>query len=119
MALFNIPDGYYLRANDLNSLAAWYQEKLGFVKVKATDEGEGCEAMLKNDKRFPDGIGLGTVGLSTNPTPVLYTGSILKAHETLSDRNVQVGPVEQDAQGTRYFRFTDCEGNVLEISEEP
>jgi predicted enzyme related to lactoylglutathione lyase len=119
MALFNVPDGYYLRVNDVNSLAVWYQEKLGFVKVKATDEDEGCEAVLKTAKGDLGGIGLGSASPSTGPTPIIYTGSIRKAHETLSDRNVQVAPIQQDAQGTNYFQFTDCEGNVLEISEEP
>jgi hypothetical protein len=119
MPLLNIPDGYYLRANDIDSTAAWYEEKFEFIRVKATEEDEGCDAVLKNDKRFPNGIGLGTVGSSTDPTPVLYTGSIFKAHGTLSARNVQVGPLEKDAQGTRYFRFTHCDGNVLEVSEEP
>jgi predicted enzyme related to lactoylglutathione lyase len=117
--LCNIPDGYYLLANDTDSLATWYQEKFGFTRVKATEEDEGCEAVLKTDKRDPGGIGLGSTGSSTSPTPIIYTGNIRKAHETLSDRNVQVAPIQQDNQGTNYFQFTDCEGNVLEVSEEP
>ncbi len=118
MPLFNIPDGYYLQTKDVNSLADWYREKLGFLTLKPTEQDEGCEAVLRSDKRDVAGIGLGTVGESTTPTPIIYTGSIGKAHEILSNRNVQVGSIERDPQGTQYFQITDCEGNILEVSEE-
>jgi hypothetical protein len=34
-------------------------------------------------------------------------------------RGVNVGPIETDRQGTRYFAMQDLEGNAIEVSEEP
>jgi hypothetical protein len=50
---------------------------------------------------------------------MLYTGSIDQAWKWLSSQAVNVGAIETDRQGTKFFPMQDLEGNSIEVSEEP
>jgi len=120
MSLLCVADSFYVGVRDLNAATCWYMEKLGLKRTKVdVDEGEGCVALVF-PKEAPTAIILGPPAQSdVEPTKMLYTGAIERAHEWLNSRGVRVSAIETDRQGTRYFSMQDLEGNVIEVSEEP
>jgi len=52
-------------------------------------------------------------------THSLFTNHIEKARKWLSSRDLDVGQIQEDRQGTRFFEMRDPENNVIEITEEP
>jgi predicted enzyme related to lactoylglutathione lyase len=57
-------------------------------------------------------------GFQTGRTPILFTKKIGRMRDVMSARGVDVGRVEQDRQGIRYFQIHDPEGNAIEVVEE-
>jgi hypothetical protein len=49
---------------------------------------------------------------------MLYTTRIEKARAYLSAREVEVGEIQTDRHGTRFFEIRDLENNLIEIVEE-
>jgi catechol 2,3-dioxygenase-like lactoylglutathione lyase family enzyme len=120
MSLLYVADSFYVGVRDLNAATSWYMEKLGLKRTKIdVDEEEGCIG-LTFSKDVPAPIILGPVSDSEyEPTKMLYTGNIERAHEWLNSHGVRVGAIETDRQGTKYFSMQDLEGNAIEVSEEP
>ena len=119
MSLFRIADSVYVGVTDPTAASAWYIEKLGLRQVMPTDEGEGCISLgFSNKETSP--IILGPREVATDAaTPMLYTANVETAREHLISRGANVGPIEQDRQGTRFFLLRDVEGNAIEVTEEP
>ena len=55
----------------------------------------------------------------TEKALILLTKRIGRIKGVLSARGIDVGPIEQDRQGTRYFEIHDPDGNAIEVVEEP
>jgi hypothetical protein len=120
MSLLWVADSFYVGVRDLSAATSWYIEKLGLRRTEVElDDGKGC-VPLAFPKELPmSRIVLGPVAPADGTTRMLYTGAIKQAHEWLSSRGVNVGALEEDRQGTRYFEMRDLEGNVVEVAEEP
>jgi len=122
MSLLRIADSFYVGVSDLSGAVSWYKSKLGLqeVPLPPMDDQTGDMIAMAFSKKDGATIVLGPVGKSADEnTRMLYAPKIKKAHETLSSRGVNAGAIEQDAQGTHYFRIRDVEGNEVEVSEEP
>jgi len=116
---FSIPHNARVFVRDIDSVTPWYTDKLG---LRSGVEGQQREAGVATYKFKEDGK---AITLTTKPrfgteTPlILFTKRIGKMKSLLSGRGVDVGPIEQDRQGTRYFELHDPEGNAIEVVEEP
>lgn len=120
MSLLWVAGPCYVGVRNVEAAVAWYTEKLGLVKTKVgPDEAVGCVG-LTFPKEIPAPIILCPIGPATfRATPMFYTDDIEMARALLNSRNVSVGIIETDRQGTRHFEIHDLEGNLLEVSEEP
>ena len=120
MSLLWAADSFYIGVRDLQAVTKWYMQKFGLQKIKVElDEGEGCVGLVF-PKESPTPIVLGPVTNSAEKTTrMLYTGSIDQAWKWLSSQAVNVGAIETDRQGTKFFPMQDLEGNSIEVSEEP
>jgi predicted enzyme related to lactoylglutathione lyase len=120
MSLLAIADSFYIGVHDLAAATSWYVEKLGLQKVPVEmDDADGYVA-LGFSKKDQTAISLGPRGNPTNgTTPMFYASNVKKARQVLSSRGVDVGDVQEDRQGTRYFQMRDLEGNLIEVSEQP
>jgi hypothetical protein len=50
---------------------------------------------------------------------MLYNSRLEKARKYLTLQGVNIGEIQRDGQGTRFFEMHDLDGNLIEISEEP
>jgi catechol 2,3-dioxygenase-like lactoylglutathione lyase family enzyme len=116
MRLIDLADNIYVGVTDTEAAARWYIEKLGMRRV-VVSSGDGECVTLGFDKDMDVALALGPPGDFQSPTPILQTSNAAKAHELLTGRCVNVGPVEVDRQGTRYFVMKDVEGNEIEVAE--
>lgn len=119
MSLFRIPDLIYIGVTDVAAAARWYEEKLGVQQVLISMEDAGECISLGFSKRDETGIVLGPRDTPTEGRPMLYASNIEKARDLLASRGVNVSPIAEDLQGTRYFTMCDLESNELEVTEEP
>lgn len=116
----------YIPVKSLETALNWYQEKLGGKVIDPPHEDISRARAL----RFgPEAEQTVTLGLSdpkipatthTSPrVPILYADDLEKAHGKLRQRKVEIRPIKKDMQGTKFFEFLDCDGNLLEVAEEP
>lgn len=96
----------------------WYAERLGLGYSSPNvekDEGDmvlGYSAndpviyLVHHDKRPKNKSGR---------APIMFTRKLPRAHDFLSSRGVDVGPIQSDSGGNQFFRFRDLEGNELEV----
>ncbi|MFI5115270.1 MAG: VOC family protein [Terriglobales bacterium] len=119
MPLLYIGDSIYIGVTDVAAASSWYAEKLGLKQVPISmDDAEACVS-LAFSKDDENGIILGPAQKPAEGTAMLFASNVGKARDLLSSRGVNVGPIEQDRQGTRYFVIRDLEGNEIEVPEEP
>ena len=117
-ARFSVPQNARIIVRDIDSVSPWYVDKLGLRK-SAQNAGEESGAATYKFKQDGKSITLTTRGTSgADKTLILFTKRIGKMKEVLSARGIDVGPVEEDRQGTRYFEIHDPEGNPIEVVQE-
>jgi len=118
MALFRPAGTNYIPVLDLSSAASWYVDKFGLRQHPTKfDDGQRGVELSDSDELF---FVLGPRGLpADDETPMLYTSRIDKARNYLSSRGVNVGEIQRDRQGTRFFEIRDLENNLIEIVDEP
>lgn len=117
-ARFSIPENVRIAIRDMDYVAPWYADKLGLRRAAGASPAESGTATYKFN---PDGksIVLTTKTNYTTDRPlILFTKKIGRMRGILSERGVNVGPIEQDRQGTGYFEIHDPEGNAIEVVEE-
>ena len=120
MSLLSPASSNYIEVRDLTSATSWYMEKLGLRRVPIKVDGaENCVALGFSQEAPAIVLGPPYDGPSDELTNMLYASRIKKARDFLLSRGVNVGDIQQDRQGTRYFEMRDLEGNVIEISEVP
>lgn len=119
MPLFRIADFVFIGVLDIDAASAWYIDKFGFQQVIPMGDGEDCISLAVS-KQDLTSITLGPLdGATDGTTPMLYTSNVERAREKLISRGVNVGPLEEDRQGTHYFEVRDLDGNQIEVTEEP
>jgi catechol 2,3-dioxygenase-like lactoylglutathione lyase family enzyme len=118
-AKFSVPaPGVRVLVRDIDWVLPWYVEKLGLRKLAENPHGESGVATLRF-KVDGNSVVLATRSSMAPPkTPMLFTKKISKIRNVLVARGVEVGSVERDRQGTRYFDIHDPEGNLIEFVEE-
>jgi predicted enzyme related to lactoylglutathione lyase len=117
-ARFSIPASTRILVRDLDEVTPWYTEKLGLSRAPDNPLRESDAATFKF-KQDGNSIVLTTrVGLGTGKTPILFTKKIGKMRDVMMARGVEVGMIERDRQGIRYFDIRDPEGNEIEVVEE-
>ncbi len=119
MSLFSFTGGY-VPIRDLDAAARWYSQTFGCRYSEAVDEDGERTINLYYDKEDLLGLMLAPTTYPPNDVPpIIFTSNAAKANDQLSRKNVIAYPVQQDEQGTKFFEIRDCDGNALEISEEP
>jgi catechol 2,3-dioxygenase-like lactoylglutathione lyase family enzyme len=119
MSQLRIADSIYIGVLDAPAASNWYVEKLGLMQVVSSGDEEGCVSLAFSKKEIV-AITLGPRGrASDGTTPMLYAAHLERERKNLISRGVNVGPIEEDRQGTRYFVICDPDGNKIEITEEP
>jgi catechol 2,3-dioxygenase-like lactoylglutathione lyase family enzyme len=107
---------------DVHQSIVWYQEKLGLrlTPIKSEDF-EAFLAFSKDDEvglalvRIPDGESK----VNIEGHPILFSKKLEACREEFASRGVQVGPIQQDSGGNRFFNFQDAERNTIEVCVEP
>ena len=112
-----------IAVKNVDAAAQWYAQKFDLKNEGVTQEegmSRACELMSRDrdmetkillcEKENDD---------AELDRPILNTANAAKARDWLLARGVEVGPVQTDRQGTRYIEMRDCEGNMVEICEEP
>jgi len=117
-ARFSIPQNARIFVRDIDSVAPWYVDKLGLRKSTESHWAESGAATYRF-KEDGKSITLTTkTSQGTEKTLILLTKRIGRMQGVLSARGIDVGPIGQDRQGTRYFEIHDPEGNAIEVVEE-
>jgi len=117
-ASFSIPQNARIVVRDIDSVAPWYIDKLGLRKSAESPWAEFGTATYRF-KKDGKSITLTTnANYGTEKTLILLTKRISRMRGVLSARGIDVGPIEQDRQGTHYFEIHDPEGNAIEVVEE-
>lgn len=114
---------------NLDAAIEWYKEKLGlrYCSTKLPkDEGDAVLGYSSDEliiclvdvsrREPPPEIPVAFEG--PKRPPILFTGKLARAHEDLSSRGIDLGPIESDSGGNQFFRFRDLEGNELEVCQE-
>jgi catechol 2,3-dioxygenase-like lactoylglutathione lyase family enzyme len=110
---------------DIDGAKEFYVEGLGFnvdVDVRPADgvrvvqltpPGSACSIVL--------GAGLPMIAMEPGSSRGLHlvVRDIAAARETLAGRGVEVGEVDEQAQGVKYAAFGDPEGNTWTLQEMP
>lgn len=117
--IFTKIDTVIVRVGKLAEAQAWYEQKLGFRPSYIGEQERlvvfnvGGETPLTIYELKPGEM---TEPQSTASSyPIFYADDIQAAHELLSARGVEVGPIEGEPDGTQWFAFKDCDGNQLEV----
>lgn len=109
---------------DVQNVAAaqrWYSEKLGIFHSSADTEDGGLALGYSADSVVVYLVEIsGNARANETPgrPPIVFAGKLAMAHEYLSTRGVDVGPIQTDSGGNQFFRFRDLEGNELEVCQE-
>jgi catechol 2,3-dioxygenase-like lactoylglutathione lyase family enzyme len=112
-------------AIDVRDVAAaqrWYSEKLGLGYSSAIveiDEGSMVLGYTADDPviylaKISDDRPSSGPGRQT----IMFARKLREAHDFLSSRGVEVGPIQNDSGGNQLFHFRDLEGNELEVCQQ-
>ena len=105
---------------DLDAAARWYAQTFGCRFSETQDDDGQRNINLYFDEEDIEGFLLAPLTYPPNDLPpIIFTSNAVKANDQLSRKNIIAYPVQQDEQGTKFFEIRDCDGNALEISEEP
>lgn len=116
---FSIPQNARIVVRDMDSVAPWYIDKLGLRKSGEAFSAESGAAIYKFKEDGKSIILTTKMSDITGRPLILFTKKIGRMQGSLSDRGVNVGPIERDRQVTQYFEIHDPEGNAIEVVEEP
>jgi catechol-2,3-dioxygenase len=108
---------------DVNRAVEWYCEKLGLSsQSKETDEvflghPSADSDMLPIIILVP--IPRGRTNAYAERHQILFTRSLDAVHAEFVSRGIQMGPIQSDSGGNRFFKWQDLEGNTIEVCHEP
>jgi predicted enzyme related to lactoylglutathione lyase len=110
---------------DIDGAKTFYAERLGFTVdvdvrpadgvrvVQLTPSGSACSIVL--------GAGLPMIAMEPGSLRGLHlvVRDIAAAREVLTGRGLEVGEIDEQAQGVKYAAFSDPEGNTWTLQEMP
>lgn len=108
---------------DMNRAVVWYCDKLGLsFQSKETDEvyighPSADSDMLPIIILVP--IPRGQSNAYADRHQILFTRSLDALYAEFVSSGIQVGPIQSDSGGNRFFRWQDLEGNTIEVCHEP
>lgn len=110
-------DHVMMWGKDLNHIARWYKDKLGF-EIAYHAPGEFLSLIHKEMGRIdfhacgddPSGIGRG-------PLPYHNVADIEKVRNYLVGQGVKVKEIQQVSDSPKHTWFWDCEGNIIGLEE--
>ena len=113
-------------AVDVRDVAAaqrWYSEKLGlgyFSTEVEAEEGTMVLGYSADDPVIYLAHISGDERLNSQQVrpPIMFTRKLPVAHDFLSSRGVELGPIQIDSGGNQFFRFRDLEGNEMEVCQQ-
>lgn len=117
-AEFSIPGNARILVKDINSVSRWYSDKLGLLKLATGPKSEPGTATLKFKADGKAVVLTTRSDFRTGKTPIFFTRKINRVRGVMAARGIDVGEIEADRQGIRYFQIHDPEGNEIEIVEE-
>jgi hypothetical protein len=50
---------------------------------------------------------------------ILFTRNLDAVYAEFSSKGIQMGPMQSDSGGNRFFEWQDLEGNTIEVCQEP
>jgi predicted enzyme related to lactoylglutathione lyase len=115
---FSVPDRTHILVRNIEAVSPWYIEKLGLRKLTENELGESNAATFRFKEDGNSVVLTTRGGFGTEKTPMLFTRRIAKMRDVMMARGVEVGMIERDRQGLRYFDIRDPEGNEIEVVEE-
>lgn len=121
--IFSPTEGIAIGVINFEAARQWYKEKLGLSYSTSCAEAEEGSIVLgysDDDLQVYLCEITGTERPDVRPghPPILFAKKLEAAHEYLSSRGVDVGPVQSDSGGNQFFRFRDLEDNEVEVCEE-
>jgi catechol 2,3-dioxygenase-like lactoylglutathione lyase family enzyme len=109
------------KVHDVAAAQRWYSAKLGLL-YSSTDVEEASMELGYSAEQvvvyLVEISGNECPNKGTGRPPIMFVGGLGDAHKYLSTRGVDVGPIQSDSGGNRFFRFRDLEGNELEVCQE-
>jgi predicted enzyme related to lactoylglutathione lyase len=115
---FSIPAGTRILVRNIDAVSPWYIDKLGMSRLSENNCDESGIATFRF-KADGNSVVLTTRGgFGTGKTAILFTTKITRMRDVMAARGVEVGTIEKDRQGIRYFEIHDPEGNEIEVVEE-
>ncbi len=103
---------------NIDFVTPWYVEKLGLCKLGHIRLREYEVAIYRFTERGRSVTITTRATERTDTTLRLFTKRIGRMRRVMSTRGIDVGPIQEDRQGTRYFETGDPEGNIIEVVEE-
>ena len=120
---FSIPDNTTVDVRNLSEARKWYTDKLALREANTHREDDSGRPFVdlcisKSGSwislvELPPGVSPGS------PHVVFYAKNLEKARDWLAMRGVLVDAITADSGGNRFFRFTDLDGNRIEVCVEP
>jgi catechol 2,3-dioxygenase-like lactoylglutathione lyase family enzyme len=104
---------------NVDAAQKWYAEKLG-LNYTSKKIAECNVALGYEENDLLVGIRQVVGGERhdvPNHPPILFAKKVDAAHEFLSTQGVDVGPLQSDSGGNRFFRFRDLESNEVEVCQ--
>ena len=108
---------------DMNRAVAWYCDKLG-LSSQSKETGEvyighpsADSDMLPMIILVP--IARGQSNAYADRHQILFTRSLDALYAEFVSRGIQIGPIQSDSGGNRFFKWQDLEGNTIEVCHEP
>lgn len=120
---FCVSDNVAVDVRNLSDARNWYKEKL-LLREANTDREEDSGRPFVDLWVSKGGASVSLVELPPGTSPgtrrvILYAKNLKKTHEWFESRGVIVEPITADSAGNRFFRFTDLDGNRIEVCVEP
>jgi len=119
--MFSSAGDVVVDVRDVVAAQRWYSEKLGLSYASAEVDEASLELGYSADSvvvYLVEIVGDTLPNKSPGRAPIVFAKKLSDAHEYLSTRGVEVGPIQRDSGGNQFFRFRDLEGNGLEVCQE-
>jgi catechol 2,3-dioxygenase-like lactoylglutathione lyase family enzyme len=111
-------DHVMMWAKDLNRVARWYKDKLGFeVSYHAPGEFLSMHHEVAGRLDFHATGDKDASNVGKGPLPYYHVRDIAKTVAWLEGKGIEVNPVQQVSDSPKHTWFWDCEGNALGIAE--
>src|SRR5277367_6502707 len=108
--MFSSAGDVAIDVHDVATAQRWYSEKLGLlyfstdVEEASMEMGYSADLIIIYLTEIPGGEH--SYKRPERP-PIMFARKLTDAHECLSSRSVDVGPIQSDSGGNKFFHFRD------------